>query len=122
MFQIFSMCVFFMDVHMCLTCVCVSRKRIDLRTMLTILFLWWCFVNVRLESMHINVIRDQTLPDEHLYGRCGYLSALMYVQHYLGWEKVDKEIIVKVLASFIYFVSDDQLYDHYVLLSMLVEI
>lgn len=46
--------------------------------------------------MHINVIRDQTLPDEHLYGRCGYLTALLFVQHHLGADKVDRELIVKV--------------------------
>ncbi|KAL8621295.1 hypothetical protein ACOMHN_008120 [Nucella lapillus] len=53
----------------------------------------------RLEAMHINVIRDQTLPDEHLYGRCGYLSALLFVQHHLGSDKVDREVIVKVTKA-----------------------
>lgn len=55
----------------------------------------------RLESMHINVIRDQTLPDEHLYGRCGYLTALVFVQHHLGTDKVDREVIVKVTRAII---------------------
>ncbi|PVD30461.1 hypothetical protein C0Q70_09727 [Pomacea canaliculata] len=53
----------------------------------------------RLESMHINVIRDQTLPDEHLYGRAGYLSALLFVQHHLGMDKVDREVIIKVTKA-----------------------
>ncbi|KAK7110912.1 glutathione S-transferase LANCL1-like [Littorina saxatilis] len=53
----------------------------------------------RLEAMHINVIRDQTLPDEHLYGRCGYLTALLFVQHHLGADKVDRELIVKVTRA-----------------------
>lgn len=55
--------------------------------------------------MHINVIRDQTLPDEHLYGRSGYLSALLFVQTHLGKDKVDREIIVKVSFVLVIFIG-----------------
>nr|KAG5705127.1 hypothetical protein BaRGS_030844 [Batillaria attramentaria] len=49
--------------------------------------------------MHINVIRDPTLPDEHLYGRAGYLTALLFVRSHLGMDKVDREVIVKVTRA-----------------------
>ena len=39
---------------------------------------------------------DPSLPDEVLYGRAGYLFALLFVQQHLGTEKISRDIINQV--------------------------
>ncbi|GFO41049.1 LANC-like protein 2 [Plakobranchus ocellatus] len=51
------------------------------------------------EEMHEHVCSDTTLPDEILYGRCGYLSALLFLQKNLGSDCINKEVIAAVVAS-----------------------
>ena len=41
-------------------------------------------------------MQDESLPDELLYGRVGYLFALLFVQHYLGKDTVDQNVILQV--------------------------
>lgn len=93
------------------------EKRRILTTNLKEAFLLLSFHH-RLESLHINVIRDQTLPDEHLYGRCGYLSALLFVQHHLGADKVDREVIIKVTLTVIFVL----LYHHNCIFSIILSL
>lgn len=50
----------------------------------------------RLESLHRQVCGDATLPDELLYGRVGYIYALMFVNCYLGNNKINNDIILTV--------------------------
>ncbi|XP_069114276.1 glutathione S-transferase LANCL1-like [Argopecten irradians] len=55
----------------------------------------------RLEAMHEDVCSDRNLPDEILFGRSGYLFALLFVQRHLGDEKIDNSVIYKVFQSVI---------------------
>lgn len=55
----------------------------------------------RLEAMHHTVCGDPSIPDEHLYGRVGYLFGLMFVQNNIGMESVDKVIVTKVCKTII---------------------
>ncbi|OWF39348.1 lanC-like protein 1 [Mizuhopecten yessoensis] len=55
----------------------------------------------RLEAMHDGVCSDRNLPDEILFGRAGYLSALLFVQHHLGADTIDNSIIYKIFQSVI---------------------
>ena len=50
----------------------------------------------RLEQMHDIVANDPSVPDEHLYGRAGYLAAVMFVQSHLGEDVVRAQTIQKV--------------------------
>ena len=54
----------------------------------------------RLLSRQQAVYDDPSLPDELLYGRAGYLYALLYVRRHLGEEAVSSDIIRKVSLSF----------------------
>lgn len=36
------------------------------------------------------------MPNEHLYGRAGYLAAVMFVQKHLGADSIKKEVIASV--------------------------
>ena len=47
-------------------------------------------------SLHKAVCEDPSLPDELLYGRAGYLYALLFVQGHIGSDTIDSEIIHKV--------------------------
>ncbi|GAB1598087.1 lanC-like protein 2 [Argonauta hians] len=47
----------------------------------------------KLCSMHSEVIQDELLPDELLYGRVGYLYSLLFVRHYLG-DVFDQKLIL----------------------------
>jgi hypothetical protein len=42
------------------------------------------------------------LPDEVLYGRTGYLFALLYLHKYLGQDIIDSRIIQQVSVTLIY--------------------
>ena len=46
--------------------------------------------------MHKVIIEDTGIPDEHLYGRAGYLAAVMFVQSQLGDDAIHTNIIRKV--------------------------
>jgi hypothetical protein len=50
----------------------------------------------RLTSLHDAVCRDDSLPDEFLFGRVGYLFALLFVRQHLGEEVVNNSILSKV--------------------------
>lgn len=50
----------------------------------------------RLEELCPLVCDDPSLPDELLFGRVGYIYALMFVQHNLGEGKLNHALIVKV--------------------------
>lgn len=54
------------------------------------------FSSSRIEKLRDRVITDNELPDELLYGRCGYLSALLFLKKYIGKEAVKSETIIKV--------------------------
>lgn len=57
------------------------------------------FIN-RLQALSRQVIPLNTdLPDELLYGRVGYLYALLFVQHHLGKSSIQEDIIAKVIDS-----------------------
>lgn len=43
---------------------------------------------------------DSEVPDELLYGRAGYLYALLYVNKEIGAEMVDENTIAKVSTIF----------------------
>jgi len=49
-----------------------------------------------LEALHEHVCDDVYLPDELLYGRVGYMYALLFVESQLGLNKVNKDIVLKV--------------------------
>ncbi|XP_076439508.1 glutathione S-transferase LANCL1-like [Babylonia areolata] len=53
----------------------------------------------RLESMHTQVVKDPGIPDEHLYGRAGYLAAVMFVQSHLGEQAISAQAIGKVAKA-----------------------
>jgi hypothetical protein len=50
----------------------------------------------KLEGMCDRVCKDQSLPDEVLYGRSGYLYALLYIQHELGQDKIKATTVNEV--------------------------
>ncbi|GFS00437.1 LanC-like protein 2 [Elysia marginata] len=45
------------------------------------------------------VCSDGSLPDEILYGRCGYLSALLFLQQNIGDDCISKELIAHVVEA-----------------------
>ncbi|KAL8585895.1 hypothetical protein ACOMHN_019310 [Nucella lapillus] len=51
---------------------------------------------VGLEKLHRNVVQDPNIPDEHLYGRAGYLAAVMFVRARLGEQAISGEVICQV--------------------------
>lgn len=53
----------------------------------------------RLEKLHNALVNKSEIPDEHLYGRAGYLAALMYVQTYLGPNVIQTETLRKVVKA-----------------------
>ena len=52
-----------------------------------------------LEEMCERVCSDRSLPDEILYGRCGYLSALLFLQQNIGDDCINKEVIARVVEA-----------------------
>lgn len=50
----------------------------------------------RLYNLQHKVMQDESLPDELLYGCVGYLFALLFIQHYLGKDAVDQNVILQV--------------------------
>jgi len=52
-----------------------------------------CF---RLLALSQQVLTDASLPDELLFGRSGYLLALLFVRHNLGTETVPETVIRRV--------------------------
>ncbi|PVD30460.1 hypothetical protein C0Q70_09726 [Pomacea canaliculata] len=56
----------------------------------------------RLESLQEHVCKDRKMPNEHLYGRAGYLAAVMFVQKHLGADSIKKEVIVSVTKAILY--------------------
>lgn len=55
----------------------------------------------RLLQLQRSVISPESeIPDELLYGRAGYLYALLYVNKEIGPETVDENTIVKVSTIF----------------------
>ncbi|XP_045168862.2 lanC-like protein 2 isoform X2 [Mercenaria mercenaria] len=50
----------------------------------------------RLVGLQKDVCRDPSLPDELLYGRAGYLYALLFVRAHLGDDSISTEVIHKV--------------------------
>ena len=59
-------------------------------------FFFYNFHIFRLEEMHSVIIKDTGIPDEHLYGRAGYLAAVMFVQSHLGDDVIHTDMIHKV--------------------------
>ena len=53
----------------------------------------------RLVSRSADVLDDDSLPNELLFGRAGFLWSLMFVQKHLGNDVMDSAIIPKVLQS-----------------------
>jgi len=53
----------------------------------------WCF---RLLALSQQVLTDNSVPDEVLFGRSGYLLALLFVRHHLGAETVPQSIVSQV--------------------------
>ncbi|KAK2156084.1 hypothetical protein LSH36_222g03052 [Paralvinella palmiformis] len=53
----------------------------------------------RLFSRGQDVVEDRSLPDELLFGRVGYLFALNFVQHHLGSDCVDQDLLAKVFRK-----------------------
>ena len=53
-----------------------------------------------LYGMHEEVLEDEDLPDELLYGRAGYLFSIQFLEYYLTDHTcVDTKIAEKVLLS-----------------------
>ncbi|KAH3719205.1 lanC-like protein 2 [Dreissena polymorpha] len=50
----------------------------------------------RLEKMCDAVCEDPSLPDEMLYGRVGYMFALLFVAANLGQDRIHQDIVLKV--------------------------
>ncbi|KAK2854565.1 hypothetical protein Q7C36_006434 [Tachysurus vachellii] len=53
----------------------------------------------KLLQLQRSVISPDEIPDELLYGRAGYLYALLYVNKEIGPETVDENIIAKVVTA-----------------------
>ena len=54
-------------------------------------------MDTRLYGMHEEVLEDEDLPDELLYGRAGYLFAIQFLEYYLTDNTcVDTKIAEKV--------------------------
>jgi len=53
----------------------------------------YCF---RLLALSQPVQTDASVPDELLFGRSGYLLALLFVRHHLGTESVPQAVIRQV--------------------------
>ena len=50
-------------------------------------------------SLSDTVLTDSSLPDELLYGRAGYLYALLFIRRYLGQDAVEQKLIDKVRSN-----------------------
>ena len=55
----------------------------------------------RLEELSPLVCGDDTIPDELLFGRVGYLYSLLFVQKYLGREQISHDNIVEVRITLV---------------------
>ena len=44
-------------------------------------------------SLSQQVLTDSSVPDELLFGRCGYLLSVLFVRHHLGSETVPQTVI-----------------------------
>ncbi|EDO42198.1 predicted protein [Nematostella vectensis] len=52
-----------------------------------------------LYKMTDRVLHDQSLPDEVLYGRAGYLYSLLHVQQEIGINKIDRALIDQICSA-----------------------
>jgi len=43
---------------------------------------------------------SNSVPDEHLYGRSGYLYTLMFLRKEIGSDIIDKQLVIDVKKSF----------------------
>ncbi|MEQ2238055.1 LanC-like protein 2, partial [Ilyodon furcidens] len=60
------------------------------------------WVSFRLLQLQRSVLSpDAEMPDELLYGRVGYLFALLYVNKEIGADTVDEGIITKVVTAIV---------------------
>ena len=50
--------------------------------------------------MSSQVLSDSSLPDEFLFGRSGYLFALLFVRHHLGVATIDQSLVLQVDFKF----------------------
>jgi len=55
-----------------------------------------CDYGFRLLALNQQVLTDGSLPDELLFGRSGYLLALLFVRHHLGTESVSQTVVRQV--------------------------
>ncbi|XP_013409667.1 lanC-like protein 2 [Lingula anatina] len=55
----------------------------------------------RLVSLHKDVCRDPEIPDEILFGRAGYLFALLFVQRNIDHSEIDTVVIERVIKAII---------------------
>lgn len=63
-------------------------------------------MSVRLLQLQRAVLSpDSEMPDELLYGRAGYLYALLYINKEIGPDTVDESTITKVRHTHSYVVS-----------------
>jgi lantibiotic modifying enzyme len=53
----------------------------------------------RLLSLSQQVLTDTSLPDELLFGRCGYLFALLFVRHHLGDSVIPSSVVRQVSVT-----------------------
>lgn len=63
-----------------------------------------CFSRL-LQLQHSVLSPDSDIPDELLYGRAGYLYALLYVNKEIGADTVDEATITKVRYTCIRMLS-----------------
>lgn len=65
---------------------------------------WLLCFSIRLLQLQRSVLSpDSDLPDELLYGRAGYLYALLYVNKEIGADTVDEDTITKVRLAHVNF-------------------
>jgi len=43
---------------------------------------------------------SNSVPDEHLYGRSGYLYTLMFLRKEIGSDIIDKQLVIDVKKNF----------------------
>lgn len=74
------------------------RKVNDCRFRLNfILSIWFCF---RIISIKHDVLSDSN-PDEYLYGRAGYLYALMFLRKEIRNDIIDNQFVTEIFESII---------------------
>lgn len=53
-------------------------------------------IYLRLLEIADKVVDDAEIPDELLYGRSGYLYALLFVRHYISQQTVSDAVVARV--------------------------